>query len=407
MGRRIVSREGAILRLYNTMSRQTEEFVPADNPATLYVCGVTPYDTTHLGHARTYLVFDLLQRLLTAEGTPVRYVQNVTDVDDPLIAKANSLGRHYLDLAAEYIAIFLKDLNGLNILMPAAYPRATEEVPGILKTIDRLIERGMAYARGGSVYFRAARFPNYGALSRLDRAAMLDANRASGEDPDDPAKEDPLDFRLWQAAQPNEPVWESPWGPGRPGWHIECSTMANRYLGTKLDIHGGGEDLIFPHHSSEIAQSESAYGDAPFARYWMHVGMVCLDGEKMSKSKGNLAFARDLLPKFGGDALRYYLLGFHYREQFEYFPHDLKSAAAEWAGIAAVATPAGGEPTAAGFALRDRILAALHNDLNTPEAWPALRELAARAAGSSGDRNLLRDLLLLLGFRLSGEEETK
>ena len=391
------------MRLYNTMSRQKEIFEPLGNPVTLYVCGVTPYDTTHLGHARTYLVFDVLQRYLGHLGMPVRYVQNVTDVDDPLIAKANALGIDYLELAAKYIEIFLADLGELNVLMPAAYPRATEEVPRIIETIGILIERGMAYPRAGSVYFRAARFPSYGALSRLDRAAMLAANRECGEDPEDANKEDPLDFRLWQAAQPREPVWEGPWGPGRPGWHIECSTMANAYLGTRLDLHGGGEDLIFPHHSSEIAQSESATGDAPFVRYWMHVGMVRMDGEKMSKSKGNLAFARDLLPVYGPDALRYYLLSFPYREQFEYVESDLAAANDRWREIVAATNGlAVGSASDAGQRLHDRCLAALDDDLNTADALAEIGKLAGliRREGSAGDRVALIDLLTMLGFRL-------
>ncbi|HEX2171326.1 MAG TPA: cysteine--tRNA ligase [Dehalococcoidia bacterium] len=391
------------MRLYNTMSREKETFEPIARPVTLYVCGVTPYDTTHLGHARTYLIFDVLQRYLGFKGLPVRYVQNVTDVDDPLIAKANDLGVHYLDLAAKYIDIFLNDLKDLNILMPAVYPRATEEIPGILRTIGVLVDQGMAYPRGGSVYFRAHRFPKLGDLSRLDREAMLARNRECGEDPSDPNKEDALDFRLWQAAQPREPVWESPWGPGRPGWHIECSTMANTHLGPRIDLHGGGADLIFPHHSCEIAQSESANGVAPFVKYWMHAGLVWMDGEKMSKSKGNLAFARDLLPVYGSDALRYYLLGFPYREPFEYFECDLAAAAERWRTIAAAAD--GGQEGPAsprGIAAHERCLAALDDDLNTPSALASLGDLARaiHESGSPGDRAALRSLLMMLGFRL-------
>lgn len=390
------------MRLFNTMSREKETVRTLSTPATLYVCGVTPYDTTHLGHARTYLVFDILQRYLAYLGTPVRYVQNVTDVDDPLIAKANELGISYLELAQQNIDIFLNDMRTMNMLMPAVYPRATEEIPWMLDTIGVLMRQEMAYARGGSVYFRAARFPGYGRMSRLDLSGMLSRDKETGEDPADPNKEDPLDFRLWQAARPNEPVWESPWGPGRPGWHIECSTMSSRHLGNRIDFHGGGEDLIFPHHCSEIAQSESATGESPFVRYWMHVGMVRMDGEKMSKSLGNLAFVRELAPRFGADALRWYLLGFPYREQFEYFERDLAAAQQDWERVAGCAEPAEGNPSASGEALRQRALAALDDDLDTPNALSALRDLAALATheGQPGDRATLRSLLQMLGFRV-------
>jgi len=388
--------------VFNTMSREKENVRTISNPATLYVCGVTPYDTTHLGHARTYLVFDILQRYLAYLGTPVRYVQNVTDVDDPLIAKANELGMPYLELAQQNIDIFLNDMRTMNMLMPAVYPRATEEIPWMIDTIGVLMSQGMAYAREGSVYFRAGKFPSYGRMSRLDFSQMLSRDKETGEDPADPNKEDPLDFRLWQAAQPNEPVWESPWGPGRPGWHIECSTMASRHLGNRIDFHGGGEDLIFPHHCSEIAQSEIATGESPFVRYWMHVGMVYMDGEKMSKSLGNMAFVRDLAPRFGADALRWYLLGFPYREQFEYFESALAKSQRDWDQVAAHTKPAEGNPSAQGEALRQRALAALDDDLDTPNALAALRDLATLVSheGNPGDRAILRSLLTMLGFRL-------
>lgn len=391
--------------LYNTMTRQREVFQPSGNPVSLYVCGVTPYDTTHLGHARTYLVFDVLHRYLTHLGMSVRYVQNVTDVDDPLLARANELGLDYRDLAEQYIEIFLADLQKLNVLMPTVYPRATEEIPAMLEAIRTLIDRAMAYPRGGSVYFRASRAPLYGAMGRLDRAAMLAAHRESGENPDDPNKEDPLDFRLWQAAQPGEPVWSSPWGPGRPGWHIECSAIANRYLGTVIDIHGGGEDLIFPHHCSEAAQSESASGQAPFARHWVHVGLVWMDGEKMSKSRGNMAFVRDLLPIYGPDVLRYYLLSFPYRDRLEYLEGDLAGAAQRWRGIAqATPGPIQGPETPTGGELREQALRSLDDDLDTSGALARIDELADLVcrAGQPGDRGALRSLLGVLGFRADG-----
>jgi L-cysteine:1D-myo-inositol 2-amino-2-deoxy-alpha-D-glucopyranoside ligase len=391
------------MRLFNTMTREKDLFKPLADPVTMYVCGVTPYDTTHMGHARTYMTFDVLQRYLQHLGHSVRYVQNVTDVDDPLIERANSLGIGYQELAAHYVEIFLTDLAGLNILAPTVYPRATEEIPGMLETISVLMEKDMAYARKGSVYFRAARFPDFGAMSRLTRDEMLTLDRETGESPDDPNKDDWLDFRLWQAAQPNEPVWDSPWGSGRPGWHIECSTMANRYLGPRIDIHGGGADLVFPHHCSEIAQSETANGVVPFCGYWVHVGLVWMDGEKMSKSLGNMAFARDLLPVYGGDAIRFYLLETHYRERLEYRESDLVAASDRFRGVTRVLQGAReGHPSPAGAAAGARFAAAMEDDLDTPTALTALEDLAGVVAAhdSPGDRLLLESLLQTLGFRL-------
>ena len=389
--------------LFDTMTHEKQAFRPYADPVTLYVCGVTPYDTTHLGHARTYLVFDVLQRYWRHLGYGVRYVQNVTDVDDPLIARAHELGMDYQELARKYVDIFVTDLQDLNVLLPDIFPRATEEIPGMIDTIRLLIERDMAYARGGSVYFRAARFPGYGRMGRLDRPGMIDAHAETGENPQDPNKEDPLDFRLWQATQPGEPVWESPWGPGRPGWHIECSTMASRYLGSRLDVHGGGADLVFPHHCSEIAQSESATGDAPFAQCWVHGGVVWMDGEKMSKSKGNMAFARDLISKYGPGTLRYYLLGFPYRDKLDYFEHDMAAAARRWEMIAAASRgPADEGDTEVSARVREAVLSALDDDLDTPRAVAALDELAAavHAGHNPSDRAALRSLLDLIGFKL-------
>ncbi|MPZ13401.1 MAG: cysteine--tRNA ligase [Chloroflexi bacterium] len=391
------------MRLYNTMSRAKEVFEPRGDSVTMYVCGVTPYDTTHLGHARTYVAFDVLQRYLTFLGLTVRYVQNVTDVDDPLLARAKELGTDYRALAEQHIRSFLVDLEELNVHRPAVYVRATEAVPHMLPIIRTLIESQMAYVNDGNVYFRASRFPGFGAMARLDRAGMLEALRDIGESPDDPGKEEPLDFRLWQAARPGEPTWESPWGPGRPGWHIECSTMALRHLGTQIDIHGGGADLIFPHHCCEIAQSESATGRSPFVRYWAHVGLVAMDGEKMSKSRGNLAFVRDLLPIHGADAVRHYLLGYPYREPFEYFEWDLAAAAGRWERIrAACEGPTDGSLTGNGRRLRDGALAALDDDLSTPLAVASISELSevVRRDQMGGDRAALRELLGLLGFRI-------
>lgn len=391
------------MRLFNTLSGEKETFSPTADPVTLYVCGVTPYDTTHLGHARTYLIFDVLQRYLAYLGMRVHYVQNVTDVDDPLLAKARELDVDYMDLGRRYVEIFVADLLTLNVLLPAAHPRVTEEIPGIIEAIRVLVAREVAYAAGGSVYFRARRFPGFGAMSRMDRSGMLAAQRGIGEDPDDGNKEDPLDFRLWLAAQPGEPIWESPWGPGRPGWHIECSTIASRYLGNRIDIHGGGADLIFPHHCCEIAQSESVSGESPFSRFWVHAGLVWMGGEKMSKSLGNMAFVRDLVPVYGGNALRHYLLDHPYRDRFDYVEARLAQTADSWSRIADAATgPVNEDGSPAGQVLFQEILGALDDDLDTQAALAGVDQLAAlvRRDARPGDRALLRSLLDVLGFRL-------
>ena len=393
------------LRLYNTMSRQQETFEPLGSPVTLYVCGVTPYDTTHLGHARTYLVFDVLQRYLGHQGMPVRYVQNVTDVDDPLFAKARELGVDYRDLAAQNIDIFFKDLNEMNMLLPAVYPRVSLEIPYIVETVKTLLERDMAYVIDGYVFFRASRFPNYGIMSRLDQQGMMAGHKDTGEDPSDSHKEGPLDFRLWQPSRADEPFWVSPWGDGRPGWHIECSTMSSRHLGNRIDIHGGGEDLIFPHHCSEIAQSEAATGESPFVRCWMHVGLVFMDGEKMSKSLGNLAFVRELAPRYGADALRYYLLQFPYRARMHYVEQDLAAAAVQWNTIARAAGSGEGtqhSPLSTRHAAWDDITGALDDDLDTRRALEVVGALATRGGGDPADRSTLRAMIQMLGFSLRG-----
>src|ERR671932_1082357 len=306
------------MQLYNTLSRRLEPFAPAGPTLTMYVCGVTPYDTTHLGHARCYVVFDLLQRYLRYRGQDVRYVQNVTDVDDDVLRKAREVGLPYLELGNRNLAIFRNDMEALNVLPPAVWPRATVEVPAMLEIAEALVARGLAYERDGNVYFRVAAARDFGALCRWSREQMIARLREERFDPDDPRKEDPLDILMWQAAAPGEPTWESPWGPGRPGWHIECTAMALKYLGTTIDVHGGGEDLIFSHHESERAQAETYTGMRPFVRFWVYAGTVYAGQAKMSKSLRNLVLVRDLLRNHHPDALRLYLLDHHYRDVWEY-----------------------------------------------------------------------------------------
>ncbi len=365
------------MRLYNVLTRQVEPFAPgAGRTVRLYVCGITPYDTTHMGHAMTYLTFDVLNRACQARGWRVKYVQNVTDIDDDILRRARQVDEDWEQLGDRHIRQFQEDLNALNVLPPAVYPRATEEVPTIVEMTRALIADGHAYERDGNIYFRISSDPDYGKLSHLDRETMLQIAAERGGRVDDPLKDDPLDFLLWQAAAPGEPTWPSPWGPGRPGWHIECSAMSMRYLGETIDVHGGGTDLIFPHHENEIAQSES-YSGKPFVRYWMHVGMLRYQGEKMSKSLGNLVMAPQLLETYTPDAIRICLMSHRYRESWEYddlamspaqqLADDLKAAANDASGGSGRAIDPGDA--------RRRFEEALDDDLDTPAALEALRIL--------------------------------
>ncbi len=313
------------MRLFDTARG---EVVPltAGPVVTLYSCGITPYDSAHLGHAEVYLTFDVLQRRLRDLGHLTRCVRNVTDVDDDILRKARELGVHYLDLAAEEIARFDSDMAALGLIPAWSEPRATSAISEILTLIGSVLDSGCAYQSGGAVYFDVTTFPRFGAVSHYDQATMLSLAAEHGGNPDDPNKRHPLDFVLWQPSLPDEPSWDSRWGPGRPGWHIECSALALRDLGETIDVHGGGRDLIFPHHECETAQSESVTG-RPFVRHWLHVGLVGLGGTKMSKSLGNLVFVGDLLKEWEPAAVRLALLDHHYRPDWEWTGDDLPAAA--------------------------------------------------------------------------------
>ena len=305
------------MNIYNTLSGAVEPLEPTGRAITFYVCGITPYDTTHLGHAFTYTVADVLVRHLEGQGLAVRYVQNVTDIDDDILRKAAEVGEDWRALGNRWTSHFIRDMQVLNVRPPDEYPRATDVIPDIVTAVRALIERGLAYVSGGSVYYHVDAWPAFGRLSHLPRSEMLDVANERGNRPDDPHKRDPLDFVLWQAQAPGEPTWDSPWGPGRPGWHIECSVMSTRFLGPTLDFHGGGGDLVFPHHECEIAQAEALTGRSPFVRAWLHTAMVEHEGAKMSKSLGNLVMVRDLLKHWSPDALRLYLGRHHYRRRME------------------------------------------------------------------------------------------
>jgi L-cysteine:1D-myo-inositol 2-amino-2-deoxy-alpha-D-glucopyranoside ligase len=377
------------MRLSDTRTQTTSQLV-AGRTVRLYVCGITPYDSTHLGHAFTYVAFDTLVRYLAHLGHHVVHVRNVTDVDDDILRKAGELGMDYLDLAEREVARFDRDLERLGCLPPDVAPRATESIPAIITAVAGLVHRGRGYVLDdGRVYFDVGTAPGYGDMARLDREALLAQFAEKGGDPDAPGKRSALDFLLWQPNSEGEPAWDSPWGPGRPGWHIECSVMAMENLGAVIDIHGGGNDLVFPHHAAEIVQAEHLTGQGPFARFWLHVGMVALDDVKMSKSLGNLVFASDLLERYEPGAVRRYLLGHHYRTGWSFDSDELAEAA--------VAYKRWTEARPGGHA--DDLVEVFHDamadDLDTPRAIEVLDEAAARDAGAT-----LRDLAGILGFSL-------
>ena len=367
------------MRLYDTASEAIVPFEPEGRIVSMYTCGITPYDSTHLGHAATYLTYDVLQRRLRDLGHDTRCVRNVTDVDDSILPKARELGVHYLDLAAAELARFDADMDRLEMIPAFSEPRATSAIPDIRGFIGMVLDRGFAYQAGGAVYFEVANYPKFGEISHYSREQMLAFAAERGGNVEDPNKRDPLDFVLWQPSLPDEPAWESLWGAGRPGWHIECSALCLRELGTTIDLHGGGSDLIFPHHECEAAQSEAATGE-PLVRHWMHQAMVRMDGEKMSKSLGNLVFVSDLAQEWDPRAIRLACVAHHYRESWEY--HD---------GLMAGATERLSSWVAAGDgsgALRE-VRAALDEDLDTRGAVAAIDAAAASGVGVSHAAALL------------------
>ncbi len=363
------------LRLRNTMSGQVEEFQPSGDVVKIYVCGVTPYDVSHVGHAMSYVVFDVLRRYLEYRGYQVRHVQNFTDIDDRIIARAERRGIPIDELTGDLIERYHEEMRALNVLPAHVYPRATAEIPKMIEMIQGLIEKGYAYVSDGDVYYRVQRKADYGKLSHRTLDSMIAGARVEIDE----LKEHPMDFALWKAAKPGEPSWESPWGPGRPGWHIECSAMSLRYLGEQIDIHGGGEDLIFPHHENEIAQTEAYTDNPPFVRYWMHNAWVKAGEEKMSKSLGNFVPITDALERWSADAVRVWILTSHYRTPVTYTEEALLAAkrASERLRLAARAGDgsAAGEPVDA-EPFRRQFIEAMDEDLNAPRALAVLFDLA-------------------------------
>ena len=379
------------LRIFNTLTRGKEDFVPlVPGEVRMYVCGVTVYDLSHIGHARSALAFDIIRRHLAFKGLKVTFVKNFTDVDDRIIRRANEEGVEATVISERYIAEYRADMAALGILPPHVEPKATEHVPQMIELIERLLKRGTAYVLEGDVYFEVRRFPSYGKLSGKN----LDELEAGARVDVDERKRDPLDFALWKAAKPGEPSWASPWGPGRPGWHIECSAMAMQYLGETFDVHGGGEDLIFPHHENEIAQSEGATGK-PFVRCWAHNGFVNLASEKMSKSLGNTLSIKDMVQRHEPEALRLYFLGTHYRHPLEFADERVSESAKALGRLQALVEEAeriGGKgtpkpgPDGGVFdevaAHRERFEAAMDDDFNTPQALGVLFDLARFLQGA-------------------------
>ena len=398
------------MKLYNTLSGEATEFVPADgNTVRMYVCGVTPYSSTHIGHALSYVAFDVLRRYLEHLGYDVRHVQNFTDVDDKIIQRAGEQGIDPTELAERYIDDFFQTMDSLNIRRAHIYPRATEEIGPIIDTIGRLVDSGHAYAAGGDVFFRVQQSDGYGKLSHRTLEGMQAGSRIEIDE----SKEHPMDFALWKGARPGEPSWESPWGPGRPGWHIECTSMSMTYLGETLDIHGGGQDLVFPHHENEIAQSEASTGVVPFSRYWVHNGLLRLGGDKMSKSLGNLVSVEEALQNYSPDAIRLYFLSSHYRSPLSYSDDGCSAMERSLERLRHALGREGGnrgEPLDA-EPYRRLFFEAMDDDLNTPRALASLFDLAREINRSSdaghsatAAQECLRNLGGILGLTFAEPE---
>ena len=396
------------VKLYNTMSRRAEEFTPTGDVVKMYVCGPNLYAPCHVGHAMSYIVFDVLRRYLEYCGFEVRHVQNFTDIEDNIINRAQAQGVSIEELSEQHVEQFFRDMAPLNILKAHVYPRATHEIPAIIEMVQRLIENGHAYQANGDVYFRVQTRTGYGKLSARDLDSMLAGARVEpGEN-----KEHPGDFTLWKASKPGEPAWDSPWGKGRPGWHIECSAMSLKYLGHPIDIHGGGQDLIFPHHENEVAQSESYSDDQkPFVRFWVHNGLMRLaeSEEKMTRHLGNLVPINEVVQRYGGDGLRMFVLNSHYRSPITFSEESLESAkrGAERLRIAVNTAAGDADPPVDAAPFKQRFLDAMDDDLNTAGALASMFDLAreinrARDEGRSADeaQAAAREMAGVLGLTL-------
>ncbi len=383
------------MKLYNTLTRSKDLFKPIKSDGvTMYVCGITPYDTTHLGHAFTYTTFDILYRFLEFQNYKINYTQNVTDIDDDILKRAKKVGEDWKELGTFWTNKYLNDMKSLNNIPPTHYVKATETMPTIIEIITKLIVEGFAYEKNGNVYFDVQKDSKYGQLSKYNREQMIQLSKERGANPDDPNKKDPLDFIMWQNSKDGEPSWDSPWGKGRPGWHIECSAMVYKYLDKKIDIHGGGSDLRFPHHESEIAQSEAFTEMKPFSQFWMHTGTVMYDGEKMSKSLGNLVLVSDLLKTYSPNAIRYLLLTHHYREPWEYHKEELDKVQKTVQSIETKLTSFSSSKENQTEYL-EQFTKALEDDLDTPKALTILHSAIEKGNGDEA-----KQMLETLGFSI-------
>ena len=412
------------MRIYNTLTRQKEEFIPQDkNNVKMYSCGPTVYDYFHIGNARPFIIFDTMRRYLEYIGYGVTFVQNFTDIDDKMIKRANAEGITVKELGERFIAEYFKDAEAIGVKPATVHPKATENIDAIIDIIKKLEDNGYAYAVDGNVYFKAKHFKEYGKLSKqpleeLELGARIDVNER---------KDDPMDFALWKAKKDGEPFWQSPWGEGRPGWHIECSAMANKYLGETIDLHSGGQDLIFPHHENEVAQSECA-NCKPFSNYWMHNGYINIDGKKMSKSLGNFFTVRDILKEYDGEIIRFFMLSAHYRSPINFADTLMEQAKS---AVERVYTcidnleflkgnaddKACDEELKSEFdACRSKFCAAMDDDLNTADAIAAIFDIVyianTKITSASGKAaidltlSLIRELGGVLGLFTKQEEKS-
>jgi cysteinyl-tRNA synthetase len=375
------------MKITDTLSGKKEELKPHGDTVTMYVCGINPYADSHIGHAMSYIIFDVVRRYLEFRGYKVKHVENVTDVEDNIINHANRLGITVKELTEKYTQRYFEDMDALNILRPHHTPKATETIPEIVTMTRGLIDKGFAYAVGGNVYFRVRKMSDYGKLSKRNPEQMMAGTRVEASE----EKEDPMDFALWKEAKPGEPSWDSPWGKGRPGWHIECSAMSIKFLGEQIDIHGGGQDVVFPHHENEIAQSESYTGKKPFVQYWMHNGLMQMGAEKMSKSLGNLITIRDALKIYTADGLRVFILSSYYRSPLTYTQEAIEAAQSGAERLQRTAsryeangtvTPFDAEP------YKQKFMEAMDDDFNTPQALAVLFDLA-RDINLAADKGII------------------
>ncbi len=391
------------LKIYNVLTRKKEEFKSlTSGKVRMYVCGITPYDECHLGHARAAVVFDVIYRYLKHLGNDVTYVRNFTDVDDKIIKKAQTSGALWSDISQKYIASYKAAMTKLGVEPPTHEPLCTENIPEMIALIEQLIQRGLAYVAGSDVFFEVRKFKAYGKLS----SKKIDDLESGARIEVDEKKKDPLDFALWKGAKPGEPSWESPWGPGRPGWHIECSAMSMKYFGERFDIHGGGRDLIFPHHENEIAQSEGATGEAPFAKYWLHNGFVNINSAKMSKSLGNFRSIPALLEEWDSEIVRYFLLSAHYASPIDFTEEGMTNAREALERFYEsykrfLSLPEGKENLPVADLTSGKVLAALDDDFNTPaligSLFEAVRTMNKATAVSAASKKSVQEAIAAIG----------